>query len=199
MSEIIQAFGAGLTGALGAPMLPLLPAILAWAWASSRAGNWWAPLGFVAGFAAGFALLNARGGWLIEFADFGAVAAGLAIAAYGLHAMGAMRIPGTKIWAPFLGFAFAFGWAPLPSAALAKAAEFGPSALAAYGAGLAFFAWTSILILVRISRDNSYRPRRIDIGAGLTLFATGIAIAAGLFAELGFALDEKFPALRSVG
>jgi hypothetical protein len=199
MIDVFQAFGVGLTGAFGAPMLPLLPAILAWAWASPPAGNWWAPLGFVASFAAGFAALNAGDGWLIAHADLGALIAGLAIAAFGLDAMGAMRMPGAKIWAPALGFAFAFGWAPMPSAALAKAAEFGPLALAAYGAGLAVFAWTSILILVRISHDNSYRARRLDAVAGLTLFATGIAIAAGLFAEFGFALDENFPVLRNAG
>lgn len=199
MIEIFQAFGAGLTGALGAPMLPLLPAILAWAWATSRDGHWLAPLGFVASFAAGFAGLNAGDGWLIGHADFGAVLAGLAIAAFGIDAMGALRVPGAKTSAPFLGFAFAFGWAPLPSAALARAADFGPAALAAYGAGLAVFAWLAIPIFNRVLRGNFSRQTTLAKIAGLTLFATGLAIAAGLFAEFGFALDENFPALRYVG
>jgi cytochrome c biogenesis protein CcdA len=203
MIEIFQAFVSGLTGALGAPMLPLLPALLAWAWASSRDGGAIAPVGFAASFALGFVLLNFGAGWLVDHADFGAVLAGFAIASYGLHAMNAIRLPGAQHGAPLLGFAFAFGWAPLPSASLADAAEFGALATAAYGAGLALFAWLPNPVLIRILRDISSRvpgdAHAHAIVAGLTLFATGLAIAAGLFAELGFALDENFPALRYLG
>lgn len=203
MIGTFQAFVSGLTGALGASMLPLLPALLAWAWTQSRDGGRYAPLGFVASFAVGFALLNAGAGWIVDHADVGAVVAGLAIAAYGLHAMDAIHVPGARMGSPLLGFAFAFGWAPLPSRALAEAAEFGTIATAAYGAGLAIFAWLPSLVLIRVLRGIFSRvsgdARAHAIIAGLTLFATGLAIAAGLFAELGFALDENFPALRYVG
>lgn len=203
MIEVFQSFGAGLTGALGASMLPLLPALLAWAWTAARDGGALAAPGFAASFAAGFALLNAGAGVVVDNADFGAIAAGLAIAAYGLHAMDAIRVPGARATAPLLGFAFAFGWAPLPSAALADAAQFGAFALAAYGAGLAVSAWLSNPVLIRIPRGISSRvpgdARMQASVAGLVLFATGLAIAAGLFAEAGFALDEKFPALRYLG
>lgn len=203
MIQILQFFGAGLTGALGAPMLPLLPALLAWAWTASRDGGALAPFGFAASFALGFALLNAGAGWLVDHADLGAILAGLGIAAYGLHAMNALRVLGARKWSPLLGFAFAFGWTPLPSAALAGAAEFGALALAAYGAGLAVFAWLPNLVLIRVLRGISSRvpgdARGLRIAAGMALFATGLTIAAGLFAEIGFALDEFFPALRSLG
>jgi cytochrome c biogenesis protein CcdA len=203
MIEFFQAFGAGLTGALGASMLPLLPALLAWAWTAARDGNAFAAPGFAASFALGFALLNAGAGAVVDHADAGALLAGLAIAAYGLHAMGAIRVPGARASAPLLGFAFAFGWTPLPSAALADAAQFGAVALAAYGAGLAVFAWLSSPVLIRVSRGNFSRfpaasPHLARI-SGLALFATGLAIAAGLFAEAGFALDGFFPALRYLG
>lgn len=203
MIEIPQAFGAGLTGALGASMLPLLPALLAWAWTASRAGGAFAPFGFAASFAVGFAALNAGAGWIVDHADGGAIVAGLAIAAYGLHAMDAIRVPGARASAPLLGFAFAFGWTPLPSAALADAAQFGALALAAYGAGLAVFAWLSNPILIRVSRGIFSRipatAHHLARASGLVHFATGLAIAAGLFAEAGFALDENFPALRYLG
>lgn len=198
MIEIFQAFGTGLAGALGAPMLPLVPALLAWAYAA-RTGGAIAALGVAASFATGFALLNAGPEGLVAYADLGAVVAGLAIAAYGLHAMGAIRVPAARNWSPALGFAFAFGWAPMPGAALAAAAESGALALAAYGAGLAVFAWLAIPVMGRVSRGNFSRQTTLAKIAGLTLFATGLAIAAGLFAEFGFALDEIFPALRSVG
>jgi cytochrome c biogenesis protein CcdA len=198
MIEIFQAFGTGLGGALGAPMLPLLPAFLAWAYAT-RAGGARAAFGVAASFAAGFALLNGGPDGLVAYADFGAVVAGLAIAAFGLQALGALRVPNARIWSPALGFALAFGWAPLPGPALAAAAESGTLALAAHGAGLAVFAWLAIPVLGRVSRGNSSRQTTLSKIAGLTLFATGLAIAAGLFAELGFALDENFPALRVFG
>lgn len=198
MTDIFQSFGLGLLGALGAPMLPLLPAFLAWAFAT-RFGGAIAALGFATSFAAGFALLNAGPDGLVAHADLGAVLAGLAIAAYGLRTMGALRLPGARIWSPALGFAFAFGWAPLPGAALAAAANAGALALAAHGAGLAVFAWLGIPILGRVSRGNFSRETTLLKIAGLTLFATGLAIAAGLFAELGFALDENFPVLRRFG
>ena len=199
MIEIFQAFGSGVTGALGAPMLPLLPALLAWAWTSARDRTAFAPLGFAASFALGFALLNAGAGWFVDHADSGAVLAGLAIAAYGLHAMGALRVPGAQAGAPVLGLAFAFGWAPMPGASLAAAVQFGALATAAYGAGLAVFAWLANPVLSRISRGIFSGARNCARIAGMTLFATGLAIVAGLFAEIGFALDGIFPALRSLG
>lgn len=203
MTVFFQAFGAGLTGAFGASMLPLLPALLAWAWTASRDGGAHAALGFVASFAVGFALLNDGAGPVVEYADLGAVVAGLAIAAYGLHAMDAIHVPGARASAPALGFAFAFGWTPLPSAALADAAQFGAVAVAAYGAGLAVFAWLSNPVSVRVLRGIFFRTPdaspRIARVAGLALFATGLAIAAGLLAEAGFALDGFFPALRYLG
>ena len=197
MIEIFQTFGSGLTGALGAPMLPLLPALVAWAVAAPRAS--YVPAGFAASFALGFALLNGGAGWLVDNADPGAVVAGLAIAAYGLNAMGALRMPFANAAAPFLGFAFAFGWAPMPSAALAEAVDSGFAATAAYGAGLAAFAWLANPFLSRVSRRIFSREPVFAKLAGMTLFATGLAIAAGLFAELGFALDATFPALRNLG
>jgi cytochrome c biogenesis protein CcdA len=202
MIETLHAFASGLTGALGAPMLPLLPALLAWAWAARDIG-WIAAAGFAASFGLGFAWLNAGSGWLVDNADFGAVLAGAAIAGFGLHAMRALSVPFARTAAPFLGLAFAFGWAPLPGAALARAAEFGAFATAAHGAGLAVFAWLASPILGSVLRDKLLRgfafARRIEIAAGLALFATGLGIASGLFAEFGFALDEKFPALRRFG
>jgi cytochrome c biogenesis protein CcdA len=198
MMETLEAFASGLAGALGAPMLPLLPALLAWAWAARDRG-WIAAAGFAASFAFGFAWLNAGSGWLVDTADLGALVAGAAIAAYGLDAMAAFRVPHAKTAAPFLGLAFAYGWAPLPGAALAQAVESGASATAAYGAGLAVFAWVASPVLASVLRDRISRGSTIAKIAGMTLFATGLAIATGLFAELGFAFDEKFPALRRFG
>jgi cytochrome c biogenesis protein CcdA len=206
MMHIFQAFGAGVTGAIGAPMLPLMPALIAWAWVAARdsAGPVaTTAIGFAASFALGFAALNAPDSALVAMADPGAVLAGIAIAAYGLHALGAVRVPGARLAAAPLGFAFAFGWTPLPSAALAAAVDHGFAASAAYGAGAVFFAWLAIPILSGVLRGKSSRtdapPRMIAKLAGMTLFATGLAIAGGFLAEAGFALDEYFPALRTLG
>ena len=197
MFEIFQSFGMGFTGAVGAPMLPLAPALAAWAWAAGRdsGGQRAVPaLGFAAGFALGFAALNASGSIFITVADIGAVLAGFAVAAYGVHALGAFRIPGAKSAAAVLGFAFAFGWTPMPSAALAAAADDGFAATAAYGAGLAAVAWIARPVLGRVGDLATARKL-----AGMTLFATGLAIAGGFLAEAGFALDAVVPALRALG
>ncbi len=109
-----------------------------------------------------------------------------------------------------VGLAFAFGWTPcigpILGAILTLAASRETAAaallLAVYGAGLGLPFVIAALAAERALRALAalrHHMRRIEIGAGLLLAATGGLILAGSFEEIGFFLLEYFPVLGRLG
>jgi cytochrome c-type biogenesis protein len=218
MTSILQAMADGLGGALGAAMLPLWPAFIAWAAASLR-DEWGdadsAPPGAIARLAASlamfalafglsFAALNAGDGVLIRQARGFTLLAGAIIAAYGLHALGAAPIPGLRraarapVWrvpakviaALCLGFAFAFGWTPIPGPGLAAAAAASSLALATYGVFLSWPAWLAgAIAYVILARQSPLGPAALH---RLEAVAGLVLIATGVLIAAGFLAEFGF-------
>jgi len=231
MSGILQAAFDGLGGAFGAAMLPLWPAFAAWAAAQTRdewgdadsapPGSVWrlaaATALFAVAFGLAFANLNSGDSILIRQSQGFTLLAGAAVAAYGLHALGAAPIPGLRrparapIWrvpvkflaAACVGFAAAFGWTPIPGPGLAAAAGASTAALVIYGIGMTWPAWIAASIayaaLARKWVVGHAALHRLEAVVGLVLIATGVLIAAGFLAEFGFALDERLAFLAVFG
>ncbi len=218
MTSILQAIGDGSGGALGAAMLPLWPAFIAWAAAISR-DEWGdadgAPPGAIARLAAsvvlfalafglGFGALNAGDGVLIRKAHAFTLLAGAIIVAYGMHALGAAPIPGLRraarapVWripAKFIaalsvGFAFAFGWTPIPGPGLAAAADASGLALATYGVFLSWPAWVACAVAyVVLARHAALGPSALH---RLEAIAGLVLIATGVLIAAGFLAEFGF-------
>jgi cytochrome c-type biogenesis protein len=218
MTSILQAIGDGLGGALGAAMLPLWPAFVAWAAATLR--DEWGdadapPPGAVARLAASaalfalafglsFAALNAGDGLLIRQARGFTLLAGAIVAAYGLHILGAAPIPGLRraarapAWrvpAKFIaslcaGFALAFGWTPIPGPGLAAAADASRLALATYGVFLCWPVWLAIvLVYIGLARKSPVAPAALH---RLEAIAGLVLIATGVLIAAGFLAEFGF-------
>ncbi len=218
MTSILQAVFDGAGGALGAAMLPLWPAFVAWAAATLR--DEWGdadapPPGSIArlagsaalfalAFGLGFAALNAGDGLLIRQARAFTLVAGAFIAANGLHVLGAAPIPGLRraarapAWripanftvALFAGFACAFGWTPIPGPGLAAAAGASGLALATYGIFLSWPAWLAIAVAYVVL------ARRAPLGAAalhrMETIAGLVLIATGVLIAAGFLAELGF-------
>lgn len=218
MTSILQAVADGLGGALGAAMLPLWPAFIAWAAANLR-DEWGDADGappsaaarlaasaalFALAFGFGFAALNAGDGVLIRQAHGFTLLAGAIITAYGLHALGAAPIPGLRraarapVWrvpakfiaATCVGFAFAFGWSPIPGPGLAAAASASPLALATYGVFLSWPAWLAIATAYFILTRQS--PLGQTALHRLEAIAGLVLIATGVLIAAGFLAEFGF-------
>ena len=155
--------------------------------------------------------------------------AGVIIVVFGLHYMGVfrriaalnflqrdVRFHGeTKKRGPvgafLIGLAFGFGWTPcigpilatiLTIAARSESLGFGVSLLAVYSLGLGIPFIAAALAMrpfMGFMRRFRRHLRKIELGAGGVLVATGALIFLDQFSALGFYLLEVFPALGQIG
>jgi len=235
------ALGAGAISFLSPCVLPLVPAYVSYITGRSideltdRDGGA-APLSllvpattFVLGFTVVFVLLGASASavnrLLITHMETISRIAGVIIILFGLHYMGALRIPlinreaRWQMSAPrsglggafLLGVAFAFGWTPcigpvlatiLTLAASKSSLAWGMTLLAVYSLGLGIPFVGAALAVGRFTHvSGKIRPhlRKIEIVAGLLLVTTGLLILFGSLQRLGFYLLEVFPWLAQIG
>ena len=184
---------------------------------------------FVMGFTTVFVLLGASAwainALVFEHIEVIGKVAGALIVVLGLHYMGLFRIPlldrevrfnpdrmsGAWLGAYVIGLAFAFGWTPcigpilgaiLTIAASKSSLDFGVGLLTVYSLGLgipfiaAAFAVKPFMDLARRFRSHI---RKVEVGAGALLTATGVMIFTNSLQTLGFYLLEVFPALGAIG
>lgn len=158
----------------------------------------------------------------------GAIAkiAGVVIVLFGLHYMGLLRIDILSREARFapkrqaeaslfgayvIGLAFAFGWTPcigpilatiLTIAASKPHLSYGISLLAVYalGLGIPFLAAAlAINPFLRFMHRFRRHLRKVEIGAGLLMVATGLLIFFDSLGLVGAYLLNQFPALARIG
>lgn len=182
-----------------------------------------ASIGFILGFSMIFiafgAAASAVGQALGEYKAILVRAGGIIIIILGLHVAGAFRImpllrekrmsepvkPGGPIRAFLLGAAFAFGWTPcvgpilggiLTMAVSEESLGRGMTLLVFYslGMGLPFFL-TALMIgeFFRVFERVKNHFRKIEIGAGALLIATGILMAINRFDVLKYYLQQILP------
>lgn len=184
---------------------------------------------FVLGFTTVFVALGAGASVLSQMlrshlATFSLIA-GAAVILLGLHFMGLFRLrlldrearfhverkPMGPLGAYGVGLAFAFGWTPcigpilgtiLAVAATREGYGEGVALLAIYSLGLgipfllaAYGVGAFTRFLVRFRRHM----RAVEIGVGLLLIVTGIAIMTGVLQSAGTALFDWFPWLQQIG
>jgi len=180
---------------------------------------------FVLGFITVFTLMGlsatAIGNFLRDYRDQLAVAAGIVIIVLGLHFLGVLRISllyrearvqqrgrPLGLWGAYVaGLAFAFGWTPCVGPVLASilliaggqdTALQGGALLFVYALGIGIPFIVAAAFLERFSGFmQRMRPwmGTIEKGIGVFLIITGIIIATGLMNEIGFWIQETFPAL----
>jgi cytochrome c-type biogenesis protein len=183
---------------------------------------------FVAGFSTVFVLLGATASvlglilrqylWILSWA------AGLAIIVMGLHFLGLFRLallyrekrmevqaPAGPGGAYLMGLAFAFGWTPcigpvlaaiLAVAGSADTVGRGMALLGAYSLGLGIPFLLAAFGIERFMTSVSGLKRhfrKIEIGMGALLVATGVAFLTGGMERMAFWLLETFPALALLG
>lgn len=186
-------------------------------------------LAFVLGFSTVFISLGAGAtavsGFLMDNISVLSKGAGVVIVIFGLHYAGVFRIgflnfekrvhvenkPSGMIGSYVLGLAFAFGWTPCVGPILATIlmiassgddVTYGISLLSVYAAGLgipfmiAAFAVEPFMVFLGRFRKHM---RKVEIGIGVLLVLTGIAIFTGDLAELAYKIQELFPALTDKG
>ncbi len=188
-----------------------------------------AALAFVLGFSVVFISLGATAsivsGLLLDHKETLGKIAGAVIIVFGLHFTGLIRIPFLNyearihpaerpaglLGAFLIGLAFAFGWTPcigpilatvLSVAAQADSLSYGTSLLAAYALGLgvpfiiaAFAAKPFMAWMARFRRQM----RKIEVGMGLLLIATGVLFVFNSFEVLSYWLLENLPILGQIG
>ncbi len=186
-------------------------------------------LGFVLGLGTVFVGLGATasvfGAWLAEHRYVLGQISGIVIIVFGLHFLGAFRIPilnrdtrfdfgrvaGGPAGAYVMGLAFAFGWTPCIGPILASilfvAAQRETTGeatllLSVYAAGLGvpfLIAAAFVQPFQRFLRRVRPHLRLIEAAMGVFLIGIGIAFLAGVFSEAAFWLLEAFPALGRIG
>jgi cytochrome c-type biogenesis protein len=234
------ALAAGVLSFLSPCVLPIVPPYLAYMAGTSmdemtagggRAGRrtLQAAVFFVLGLSTVFLLLglaaSALGRLLLSHQREMAIAAGLVILVFGLHFLGALRIPllyreariearttgGSALGAYVLGLAFAFGWTPcigpvlgtiLSLAAQEGSVERGMLLMGFYAAGLgAPFLLTAVFLKRAFGVMTRLKPYMgaIERTMGALLVAVGVLMMTGAFSALSFWLLEAFPALARIG
>lgn len=187
-----------------------------------------ASLCFVAGFSTVFVLLgstaSALGLVLRQYSWWLSWAAGIAIIVMGLHFLGLFRLtilyrekrseiakPAGPVGAYVMGLAFAFGWTPCIGPILAsillvagssETIGRGMALLGVYSLGLGLPFIIAALALGRVSKaiqSIRHHFRKIEIGMGVLLVATGIAFLTGGLERASFWLLETFPRLGQLG
>lgn len=209
------AFLAGLLSFLSPCVLPLVPSYLGVLGGKAPLGR---ALGFVLGFGLVFVALGATasslGALLISYRPLLSRLAGLLICAFGLHMLGALRLPAmmrdtrqlsqASHYGPVaLGAAFAFGWSPclgpvlgsiLGLAANARSLPQGVGLLLVYTLGLALpfvisaLAWDRL----RLHRLNRYALTFEKLGGALLLLL-GVIMLSGRFGALSGWFYNFFP------
>lgn len=184
---------------------------------------------FVLGFSTVFVALGATastiGSAVSEYFGILAIVAGVVLILMGAHFMGVFRIGllfrevryhagGTRagwLGAYFVGLAFAFGWTPCVGPVLAgilfmagaeDSMSRGALLLAAYAAGIgipfllaAIFSSAFLGFMARFRKNLGL----VEKVMGGLLIVTGLLIMTGSMNELGFWMQEMFPALGGEG
>ncbi len=188
-----------------------------------------AALAFVIGFATVFIAMGASASALnrliVANLDLLAKIAGAVIVIFGLHTMGLFKIPllyrearfqtketsGGLVGAYVLGLAFAFGWTPcigpilatiLTVAASRDDLGYGISLLATYALGLGIpflLAALAVKPFMRFMQRFRRHLRKVEIGAGVLLVATGILIFTNSLGQFSYFLLDLFPWLATIG
>jgi cytochrome c-type biogenesis protein len=186
-------------------------------------------LSFVLGFTVVFVSFGATAtlisGFVAENMTVLSRIAGVVIALFGLHMMGAFQIaalsrefrfhmekrPPGFIGAFVIGLAFAFGWAPcvgpvlavvLAAASAKETAIEGAGLLGIYSLGMGLpFLIAAFAINPFLDVFKRLRPYlgRFEMITGALLVLTGVAIFFGVFVELGFWMQRHFPSLGRLG
>ena len=184
---------------------------------------------FVLGFSTIFVLLGASasliGNFLQQYRDQLAIAAGLIIIILGLHFLGVFQIaflyrearvqtkakPVGFIGAYIVGLAFAFGWTPcvgpilttiLMIAGAEGSAIKGALLLLFYALGIGLpFVIASLFMGAFMGWMRKFRRYlgMMEKLIGGFLVITGVLIMSGKMNEIGFWLQETFPALGNTG
>lgn len=184
---------------------------------------------FVLGFATVFIALGASasavGRLVADHIDLLAKVAGVLIIVLGLHFLGAFKVsalyrefrfqtsarPAGLLGAYAVGLAFAFGWTPCVGPVLAAilfvaAAQDtvwkGAALLGVYALGIGVpFLLAALLARPFLALMKRFRRHlhRVEQAMGLLLVITGVLFITGSVNEVGFWLQETFPALGRVG
>lgn len=237
---IATAFAAGILSFLSPCILPLVPSYLCFLAGSSLESLAKQPdlatgrrllaraFAFVLGFGAVFVALGAGASWIgaligDHLALLTRIAGGV-IVVFGLHMLGALRIPLLMrearleaqrplgvLSALVVGLAFGFGWTPCVGPVLASilllagaqgSVSQGAWLLAAYAAGIGLpFLVASLFVgyFVRwLARMGRYLGV-VEKVMGLALVATGLIIFAGLMPTIGNWLLDVAPGLGRIG
>jgi cytochrome c-type biogenesis protein len=183
---------------------------------------------FVVGFSLVFMVLGASasvlGQALLSYRGQADLIAGIVVAGFGLHLMGALRIPlldrdwrftgqsagGSARGALVLGSAFAFGWTPcigpilgsiLMLGAVQASVPDGVLLLAIYSAGLAIpFLLVAAFTATFMRRLRGLRRtgRSLQFVTGAILVGVGVAMAFGVLKSFGTWLLISFPVFQSL-
>ena len=186
-------------------------------------------LAFVLGFTTVFIALGASasaiGQLVAEHIDLLAKIAGVLIIMLGLHFLGVFKVaslyrefrfqsaakPSGLIGAYVVGLAFAFGWTPCVGPVLAailfvaageESVLHGALLLAVYALGIGVpFLLAALLARPFLNLMKRFRRHlhRIEQTMGALLVVTGVLFITGSVNELGFCLQETFPALSTIG
>lgn len=184
---------------------------------------------FVLGFSTVFVLLGAGASalshLLLAYRYEAGIVGGAIILVFGVFTAGLVRLSwlerelrvrapiagGRPIGSYLLGLAFAFGWTPcigpvlgaiLTVSATSPSASSGVALLSVYSLGLAIpFLLTALFADGMMARLRRLRGagRALQIVAGVTMIAMGLAMMSGQLSTIAFWLLETFPFLAKIG
>jgi cytochrome c-type biogenesis protein len=184
---------------------------------------------FVLGFSTVFVLLGAGASALshvlLAYRYEAGIVGGAIVLVFGVFTTGLVRLSwlerelrvqapiagGRPVGAYLLGLAFAFGWTPcigpvlgaiLTVSATSPSASSGVALLSVYSLGLAIpFMLTALFADGMTARLRRLRGagRALQIVAGVTMIAMGLAMMSGQLSTIAFWLLETFPFLAKIG
>lgn len=184
---------------------------------------------FVLGFSTVFVLLGAGASALshvlLAYRYEAGIVGGAIVLVFGVFTTGLVRLSwlerelrvqapitgGRPVGAYLLGLAFAFGWTPcigpvlgaiLTVSATSTSASSGVALLSVYSLGLAIpFLLTALFADRMTARLRRLRGagRALQIVAGVTMIAMGLAMMSGQLSTIAFWLLETFPFLAKIG